>query len=219
MSDRLITGIMGRARSGKDTFAEMLADELFELVKGRFVLMAYAQELKVRVQKDFDLRYEQLWGDEKEEPDQRYIKYPPEDSGELIDLPMPHWTGREILQAYGQFYRTIDRDFWVKNLFKVIDDKDYKRIIITDIRHPNEAWPVKNAGGFVIKVVSNREGIPKIHGESHISETAMDDFDDIDLTINNDLGLDELRSAAKSAAEFIVSMKKINMEVSNGNSS
>lgn len=209
MAIKFIVGLVGRARVGKDTFAEMLADELFEIIKSRFVLMAYSQELKTRVQKDFDLRYEQLWGNEKEVLDERYVKQ------ETISGP-EYWTGREILQAYGQFFRTIDSNFWVNNLFSVIDLKGYKNIIITDVRHINEATAIKNAGGFLIKIISNREGMPEIHGSQHISETAMDDYTDIDLTVTNNQGLEELRSVAKSAAELIISIKKMNVEAQNG---
>jgi adenosyl cobinamide kinase/adenosyl cobinamide phosphate guanylyltransferase len=51
----MLIGIKGKARSGKDTFAELLANALFDEGRQRFVLMAYAHELKLRVQRDFDL--------------------------------------------------------------------------------------------------------------------------------------------------------------------
>ena len=115
----MIVGVSGKARSGKDTFAEMLAESLQTETGKAYVMMAYAHELKLRVQKDFDMSYEQLWGDEKEIPDKRYPK--PDGDG--------FWTPREILQAYGQFFRTIDYDFWVKHLFRVIEDKEYKNVL------------------------------------------------------------------------------------------
>ena len=56
----MIVGISGKARSGKDTFAEMLQIELNKTTYPPFVAMAFAHELKTRCQAAFDLSYEQL---------------------------------------------------------------------------------------------------------------------------------------------------------------
>ena len=45
-----------------------------------------------------------------------------------------HWTAREIMQAYGQFFRTINYDFWVDYLFNVIEEKEYKNVYTTNGR-------------------------------------------------------------------------------------
>jgi hypothetical protein len=196
----MILGVTGKARSGKDTFAAMLAEELFDATKQRYVLMAYATELKQRVQKDFDLSFDQLWGDEKEVADPRYEK-PREDPEDTITF----WTAREILQAYGQFFRTIDYNFWVRALFDTIEYKGYGNVIVTDVRHPNEADPIRERGGVVIRVSSNRQGLPQIHGTTHISEIAMDDYQ-CDFNITNDFGLKELRGAARETAALILNL-------------
>lgn len=187
----MIIGIIGKARSGKDTFAEMLAKHLSDVFYPPYVTMAFAQELKTRCQKDFDLSYDQLWGDDKEVLDKRY---PKQDGAGF-------WTAREIMQAYGQFYRTIDYDFWVKNLYRVIEDKEYSNVIITDVRHVNEADSVLNHGGYLIKVV--RENAPKVHGEQHISETALDNYDKVDFAVLNNWGLEELEQTAKDVIRFL----------------
>jgi hypothetical protein len=190
----MIIGIIGKARSGKDTFAGMFAKEINRDAFPPYVMMAFAQELKNRCQKDFDLSYEQLWGDDKEALDKRYpkIKNHPAAS---------YWTAREIMQEYGQFYRTIDYDFWVKNLFRVIEDKEYPNVIITDVRHINEADSVLEHGGVLIKVIRNNA--PQIHGEQHISETALDDYRKIDFTVVNNFGLKELEESAIEVVSFI----------------
>ena len=118
----MIVGISGKARSGKDTFAEMLAGELNKVSYPPFVMMAFAHELKTKCQEAFDLTFEQLWGDDKEKEDSRYKKQPKYMGGVRSDkdeLPSPYWTAREIMQDFGAFYRTIDSQFWIKNLFKV----------------------------------------------------------------------------------------------------
>lgn len=184
--------ISGKARSGKDTFAKMLAEELQKQKGQAYVLMAYAHELKLRVQKDFDLSFEQLWGDEKETPDKRYPK--PDGDG--------YWTPREILQAYGQFFRTIDYNFWVKHLFRIIEEKEYKNVIITDGRHLNEIDAVVDRGGFHIRV--GRENKDSIHNEKHISETALDGGYRVDFNVLNNATLDDLKNRSKDVVRFLM---------------
>jgi len=200
----MIIGITGKARTGKDTFAEYLAEEIYNRIKKRFVLMAYAHELKLRVQKDFDLSYEQLWGDQKEIEDRRYKCNP-----YMSDSNKENWTPREILQAYGEFFRSINYNFWVEHLFRTIREKEYNNVIITDVRHPNEADPVVEQGGYIIKVTSDRSDREKIHGSNHISETAMDNYSHIDFVVSNNNDLTVLRATALEVVDFISTTEKM----------
>ena len=190
----MLIGICGKARAGKDTFGGMLAEELYERTGNRHILMAYATELKKKVQEDFDLSFEQLWGNQKEVPDERYSK--PDDDG--------YWTAREIMQNYGQFFRTIDYNFWVKNLFRVIRENNYENVIITDVRHPNEADPVKDQDGIVIRIVRDVE--TDVHNQQHISEVAMDSYDE-DIRIVNSGTLDDLRETARDIVDMLLNKK------------
>jgi hypothetical protein len=200
----LLIGITGLARSGKDTFAKMLAEELYKQTDHLFILMAYAHELKLKIQKDFDLSYEQLWGAEKEIEDKRY-KRPFEYHGGVRagrdKLPNIYWTSREIMQNYGQFYRTIDYNFWVKHLFNIIEQNDYKNVIITDIRYPNEAQPIVDRDGYIVRMI--REDKTEIHNQYHSSEISMDSYDKIDFIIQNNGTLDELKFNVVDVAEQI----------------
>ena len=223
MEKGLVIVLSGKARSGKDTFALMLAEELNKTHYPPFVMMAYAHELKIRCQQDFDLSYEQLWGEDKEVYDQRYPKIRGplpycignRDDGKGLEVldERNHWTGREIMQDYGQFFRTIDNDFWVKNLFKVIDDKEYSNVIITDGRHKNEIDAVCNRdNGYHIRV--ERKSIDyRVHGMDHISETALDEGYRIDFTVVNNKGLDELKQTAKDVAKFLINSEKISKKL------
>jgi len=192
----MIIGISGKARSGKDTFAKMLARVLQKKTGKTYVLMAYANELKNKIQKDFDMSYEQLWGDEKEVYDQRYLK-----PGKWSNNPKVCWTPREVMQAYGQFFREIDYDFWVKYLFRVIEEKNYDNVIITDARHINEVDAVVDRGGYHIRV--EREDKDSVHNEQHISETALDNGHRIDFNVINNGTLKELEAAAEDVVKFI----------------
>jgi len=192
----MIIGIAGRAMVGKDTFAKMIAEELNKEFYPPFLLMAFANELKIKCQKDFDLDYEQLWGKEKESIDNRYKKLN-EDS---------YWTGREIMQAYGQFFRSIDYDFWVKFLFRLIEEKEYKNVIITDIRYKNEANAIKRNDGYLIKI--NRNVLKEIHGNNHVSETDLNNYNNFDFNIINDKSLDELKRTSIYVVSIIDKLNK-----------
>ncbi len=203
--------LSGKARVGKDTFARMLAAELQKKTGAPYVLMAYAHELKTKVQQDFDLSYEQLWGNEKEVPDKRYIRI----KGGLGPAAKVYggkpekniyWTPREIMQAYGQFFRTIDNDFWVKHLFKVIDEKEYKNVIITDGRHLNEVDAVVDRGGYHIRI--EREDKDVIHNEQHISETALDEKYKVDFNVLNNGTVTDLEKTAEDVSKFLFESEK-----------
>jgi hypothetical protein len=193
----MLIGFLGKARSGKDTFAEMLAKELFGLTRQRYVLMAFAHELKVKVQKDFDMSYEQLWGDGKEKQHLRYARY----SKGFSSNPTDYWTPREILQSYGEFYRSIDYNFWVNYLFELIEDKEYKNIIITDVRYINEADIIMDKGGSLIKMVRDIDN--NVHGQAHISEVELDNYN-TGLIVKNNETLKDLKLAAKNVAKKLI---------------
>ncbi len=214
--------VSGHARVGKDSFALMLAEELNKTQYPPFVMMAYAHELKLRCQQDFDLSYEQLWGEDKEVYDQRYPKTRGSlpfcggnrNDGKGLEVleERKHWTAREIMQEYGQFFRQIDNDFWVKHLMRLIEDKEYVNVIITDGRHKNEIDAVCNrAGGYHIRI--ERSGKDEVHNKQHISETALDEGYRVDFTVVNNKGLDELKQTAKDVAKFIINSEKISKKL------
>jgi hypothetical protein len=229
----LLVGITGLARSGKDTSAKILVEELYKQTNRLFILMAYAHELKLKIQKDFDLSYEQLWGNEKEIEDRRYRRLPRYRGGnekEIEDrryrrlpryrggirsdkdaLPGLYWTPREIMQNYGQFYRTIDYDFWVKHLFKVIEQNNYKSIIITDVRYQNEAQSIVDSEGYIIRII--RDNKTEIHNQQHTSEVSMSDYDKIDFIIQNNGTLDELRLNVVDVVKQIVDAENSKKEI------
>lgn len=199
----MFIGISGKARSGKDTFAEMLATELNKEAHPPFVMMAFANELKLRCQAAFDLTWEQLWGEDKEKPDERYVRIPANSQLGVTQGPPEdvYWTAREIMQDYGAFYRTIDDQFWIKNLYKVAEDKGYTNVIVTDVRYRNEADFIGGSGGLVIRV--DRENKDSVHNEQHPSEIELDNYKQFDFTVINNWTLKHLEVAASETAGFI----------------
>jgi len=173
--------ISGKARVGKDTFGAILRDAL----EGTYTLMAYADELKSKCMEDFDLSYEQLYGDFKEVPDKRYRK------GPYFPDKKEYWTPREILQFMGtDCYRKIDNNFWVKALVKRIKKEKLSNIIITDARFPNEVDIMKDLGAYHIRVI--RDVTTEIHGEHHASETSVNECTNIDFIVYNNKDIPNL---------------------------
>jgi len=197
----LLIGVSGKARSGKDTTGEFLVEEFKEYGT---VKAAFADELKRQVAEHFNLSHEQLYGDMKEVPDERFPKYGvrPYCAGLGKDkLDERYWTPREIMQEYGQFMRSIDYNYWVKALFKQLKTKGIHSVVITDCRHQNEVDFVVNKGGYHVRVY--RDNMDVIHNSNHISETALDSCKVIDYKVINNYSLEELKLTAGELADLI----------------
>lgn len=97
--------------------------------------------------------------------------------------------GRELLQRLGVACREhLDPDVWIR---PVLTDPP-ERLVITDVRFPNEAAAIKAAGGYVIRI--ERPGTLPVNG--HLSETALDRWP-FDLRVVND-DLDRFRSTIRT---------------------
>lgn len=103
-------------------------------------------------------------------------------------------TNRKFLQLFGtEVGRQINKDIWVKSL---IADHENSQLnghrvdwIVTDVRFPNEADAIKEAGGVLIRVNKNSEVV-----DEHPSEIALDNYDKFDYIINNKGSLEDLVS-------------------------
>lgn len=85
--------------------------------------------------------------------------------------------------------------------------KEYPNWIITDVRFPNEAKAVKDAGGVLIRVNrkceycnqtgnTHKMGCERLQDE-HLSETALDNYEQFDYIVQNNEGLKELINAVQ----------------------
>lgn len=177
----MIIGIAGKAQAGKDTTAMMLQSLISHpditwnmywnsdiVYTNNHFIVHFADLLKEVAQTMLNMPFEDF---NLQEVKQQYLEW----------LGM---TVREFLQKLGTAVRNeIDPDFWVKALFNAY----VKNIIIADVRFPNEAKAVKDAGGLLIRI--NRPGAG---AGNHISETALDDYKDFDYIINNEGTLKDL---------------------------
>lgn len=186
-----VIGLLGKKRSGKDTLAGFLTE------RHGFTRYAFADPLK-----EAALVADPL------------IQIHPDESGILRDTPLQArladyhiverlsdvvdalgWedakTIREVrrtLQQFGMGVRSLDLDFWVRATMTRVGEIDGP-VVVTDVRFPNEADAIEQAGGLLIRVV--RPGTGHDFGSDHVSETALDDRR-THARILNDGSLDDL---------------------------
>lgn len=150
----LLIGLTGYARSGKDTVAQRLC------AKNGFKQFAFADPIRealfklnpivnggVRLQ---DIMKTYSWDDAKDE-------YP-----EI----------RHLLQRLGAEVgrEMFGPNFWVRQIEHRIKHSNAERVVISDVRYPNEAQMIKDNGGQIWRV--RRTGFYPIN--NHGSESAMD---------------------------------------------
>ena len=86
--------------------------------------------------------------------------------------------------------------------------KENEKVIITDMRFPNELEAIKKHNGITIRI--NRGLVERtgkmIQGPEHISETALDDAE-FDYVIENDCTIDDL---IKKVREILIKENIIN---------
>ena len=220
LKDSLIIGLTGHAKSGKDTLAEAIwshvaKSNMFNSKPTDMHKLAFADGIR-EIGEIFGFTKEQLTN---------------QDLKETFVHPVWNITPRVFMQRVGSemFRNHLDKDCWVKLLMQKIDrivswnhvpesefqlgladckddePRTYVRhcILVTDVRFPNEAQAIKDAGGFIVRVTrpGNAEG--QEEWKKHESEAFIDTMD-VDLEIINTKTLEEFKeSAPKAVAEMI----------------
>lgn len=160
-----IIGIAGKAKAGKDTLANYLCWN----TNKDYVKVHFADILKTGAMQICQL---DRWSVDTQEGKESTI----------------HWlnmTVRELLQKFGTAIRKeVDPDFWVKALLNKHTNDD---IIIADVRFPNEAKAIKDAGGLLVRINRDSAG-----AGNHISEIALDNYTNWDFVINNNGTIEDL---------------------------
>ena len=135
-----IIGLVGRARSGKDTVANFF--------RQTHILRRFAQPMKDAVKALYG------WSDIAIE--------------NLKDAPDPYWglTPRAAMIHMAETTKKlVSQDFFVKRLF---GDWSGEPIVIADVRYENEVQAIHERGGITIKI--KRSSVPKHEFEDQIDE-------------------------------------------------
>lgn len=166
-------GLMGKARSGKDTVAARLT------VEHGYERMAYADPLK-----DMALSINPIVASDGIGP----FRLKPLVNAYGWERAKDEFPEvRRILQTLGQSIRNYDPDYWVTvamgRLAKVTGP-----VVFTDVRYPNEAEALRARGFTLVRVV--RPGRPDAltpaeqAASAHTSEVALDDWNPDALIFN-----------------------------------
>lgn len=170
---RPLIGLIGRKRVGKDTVAARLV--------GRHGFVRYAFADRVR---DAALALDPI-----------VIPGDPEwTSVRLFELVVREgWEAakdrhevRRVLQNFGTGIRELDPDFWVRPVMAAITE-DPRPAVVTDVRFPNEAQAIRDAGGALVRI--GRPGLDE--SDSHVSEVALA-YHPVDLALINDGTVEQL---------------------------
>lgn len=108
-----------------------------------------------------------------------------------LKIPM---TRRLFLQKLGTdaCNMNLHKDTWINGLFQ--DWTENEKWIITDVRFPQEVQAIKKRSGVVIRVVRPETDNS---GDTHASETSLDNYKGFDYIIDNSGTLDDLRNQVK----------------------
>lgn len=170
-----IIGVGYKKGMGKDTLADFLVKDW------GYTKISFAKRLKDVAILLFGFTHEQVY-DEK-------LK-------ETVD---PYWgfTPRWALQKLGTdaCRNNIDPEIWVKCAFKLAMDSGARKIVIPDMRFPNELEAITKRGGIAVKI--HRKCIDTSDPSyQHVSETILDDYQNWDAIVENDADMEFLDIAA-----------------------
>ena len=138
---------------------------------------SFADPLKIISIQLFGLTEEQCYGTDEEKNTPINIKWEDvptgEDSGGFM-------TAREFLQYFGtDICRKIKSNIWVESCINRMLESGTELAIVPDVRFPNEADAIKQAGGKVIRLTRSP------HEDQHESETALNDYKKFDHVLDN----------------------------------
>lgn len=158
----------GKANSGKDTTCELI-DNYFKLKGKRVVNLQFSSYIKMYA------KTLSGWnGDEDTKP-------------------------RSLLQELGTeiIRKKIDNDFFIKRIIGDIEVYSYycDAITISDARLPEELDSIKKRFKDVYKIKIERPNYENNLNDTerkHITETALDNYDDYDYVLVNDGSIEEL---------------------------
>lgn len=131
----------------------------------------------------------------------KIIKAP--DAKRSFDWKEGPMTAREFMQFFGtDVCRKMYEPIWINFCIKKIQREQSALAIIADVRFPNEAKAIEQAGGKVVRLTR------EVYDDSHSSESALDDYPFTDYIDNKIESIDILIARVK---EFYRNLKERNV--------
>jgi hypothetical protein len=124
-----------------------------------------------------------------------YTQHPEQFNIQLREGPM---TAREFMQFLGtDVMRKMYEPVWVKSCINKIQQEQSGLAIIADVRFPNEAKAIEDAGGLVVRLTR------QLFDDNHSSELALDDYPFKYMIENQDINIEQLVDKVKDFYEQI----------------
>jgi hypothetical protein len=174
-------GIIGKARSGKDTAALAL------VVEHHYTRLAFADPLK-----ELALAIDPLIPTSIDSRGRIHTRLSALIRDVGWEYAKDHYQEvRRLLQRTGGGVREIDETFWLAATRRKLNAAEAWNlpVVVTDVRYPNEANMLRSRGFRLIRITR-----PGVADDQHDSETALDTYP-ADLTIENTGTVDDLRQA------------------------
>jgi hypothetical protein len=188
-----VLGLTGPARSGKDTVAQFVLEEVPGAVR-----QGFADKLKLSAARIFypDIDLDGALSFCNTLKTEGWLTAGTVTHGETDDCAL---TGREFLQRYGtEAHRDVfGQDFWLDAVLPDGRD-DCPLLVIPDVRFDNEAQRVRERGGTLVHI--NRPEVQPV--EAHASEAGIPAAAD-DWVLHNTGSLEELRGHVREALAAI----------------
>lgn len=185
----MIIGIAGLARSGKDTCANVLCEELNK--NGyNFKKVALAKPMKDACRVIFGWDNDYLYGEKKDIIDERYGISP----RRVLQTMGTDW-GQFMLSKFDNFKNVTGRKLWIKSL---LNNYKGQNIIISDIRFIHEADEIIKNNGYIIRI--ERPGIKQM---KHKSEREIKKID-VNAVIYNDSDIDTYKDKVLNMANILL---------------
>lgn len=175
-----LIGICGKKGSGKDTAGSALIGQGYHQIAFAGALKAMTAALYEYLRLDAVTASKMIYGNLKE-------------------MPVPELCGkstRYAMQTLGTEWGRlcIDKDLWIN--IAIQKAQQFGKAVITDVRFPNEAKAIQDAGGIIVRIYRKNGEID----DYHPSEIELDSIDG-DYTIYNDSTLDILRKKIQAIAQ------------------
>lgn len=177
-----VIGLSGYARAGKDTVADYLVET------AGYTKMSFAAPMKealLRLDPNIDMAG---------------YRMPMSTALGIAGWDTLKANSEEIRPLLQRFGTEVGRQMWGENFWvdaAINSIEDGSKVVFADVRFPNEAKAVKELGGEVWRI--EREGV--VAANSHVSETALDDYP-FDRVITNNGNINTLQVAVQALLDL-----------------